>query len=192
MKRRLLLSDPDHYGVTVPHTTREKRKQEKDGVEYHFVSRQMFEMDIVNHKFLEYGEHRGNYYGTSLESVHKVIGEDKVCLLDVQPNTVQRLHTTEFKPCVVFVKPPSIQELRPSKCVLQSHKTEEDFEDMISSAEAMDSQYGHLFEMVVVNGDFAMAFNKLRAELEKLETEAPQWIPVEWTSHTKQNTESVC
>ena len=63
---------------------------------------------------------------------------------------------------------------------------------MISSAEAMDSQYGHLFEMVVVNGDFAMAFNKLRAELEKLETEAPQWIPVEWTSHTKQNTESVC
>ncbi|XP_029497930.1 MAGUK p55 subfamily member 7-like isoform X2 [Oncorhynchus nerka] len=155
MKRRLLLSDPDHYGVTVPHTTREKRKQEKDGVEYHFVSRQTFEMDIVNHKFLEYGEHRGNYYGTSLESVHKVIGEDKVCLLDVQPN-------------------------------------EEDFEDMITSAEAMDSQYGHLFEMVIVNGDFAMAFNKLRAELEKLETEAPQWIPVEWTSHTKQNTESVC
>ncbi|CAB1325783.1 unnamed protein product, partial [Coregonus sp. 'balchen'] len=101
-------------------------------------------MDIVNHKFLEYGEHRGNYYGTSLESVHKVIGEGKVCLLDVQPH-------------------------------------EEDFEDMISSAEAMDSQYGHLFEMVIVNGDFAMAFNKLRAELEKLETEEPQWIPVEWT-----------
>uniref|UniRef100_A0A8C7NC21 Membrane protein, palmitoylated 7b (MAGUK p55 subfamily member 7) n=1 Tax=Oncorhynchus kisutch TaxID=8019 RepID=A0A8C7NC21_ONCKI len=203
MKRRLLLSDPDHYGVTVPHTTREKRKQEKDGVEYHFVSRQTFEMDIVNHKFLEYGEHRGNYYGTSLESVHKVIGEDKVCLLDVQPNTVQRLHTTEFKPCVVFVKPPLIQELRFSrrKATLISTQdmtkltktfSEEDFEDMISSAEAMDSQYGHLFEMVVVNGDFAMAFNKLRAELEKLETEAPQWIPVEWTSHTKQNTESVC
>uniref|UniRef100_A0A8C8D9Z4 Membrane protein, palmitoylated 7b (MAGUK p55 subfamily member 7) n=1 Tax=Oncorhynchus tshawytscha TaxID=74940 RepID=A0A8C8D9Z4_ONCTS len=203
LKRRLLLSDPDHYGVTVPHTTREKRKQEKDGVEYHFVSRQTFEMDIVNHKFLEYGEHRGNYYGTSLESVHKVIGEDKVCLLDVQPNTVQRLHTTEFKPCVVFVKPPLIQELRFSrrKATLISTQdmtkltktfSEEDFEDMISSAEAMDSQYGHLFEMVVVNGDFAMAFNKLRAELEKLETEAPQWIPVEWTSHTKQNTESVC
>nr|XP_023833421.1 MAGUK p55 subfamily member 7-like [Salvelinus alpinus] len=203
MKRRLLLSDPDHYGVTVPHTTREKRKQEKDGVEYHFVSRQTFEMDIVNHKFLEYGDHRGNYYGTSLESVHKVIGEDKVCLLDVQPHTIQRLHTTEFKPCVVFVKPPSIQELRFSRrkatfistqdmTKLTKTFSEEDFEDMISSAEAMDSQYGHLFEMVVVNGDFAMAFNKLRAELEKLETEAPQWIPVEWTSHTEQNTESLC
>uniref|UniRef100_A0A674DY17 MAGUK p55 subfamily member 7-like n=1 Tax=Salmo trutta TaxID=8032 RepID=A0A674DY17_SALTR len=203
MKRRLLLSDPDHYGVPVPHTTREKRKQEKDGVEYHFVSRQTFEMDIVNHKFLEYGEHRGNYYGTSLQSVHKVIGEDKVCLLDVQPHTVQRLHTTEFKPCVVFVKPPSIQELRFSRrkatfistqdmTKLTKTFSEEDFEDMISSAEAMDSHYGHLFEMVVVNGDFAMAFNKLRAELEKLETAAPQWIPVEWTSHTKQNTESLC
>ncbi|XP_055721789.1 MAGUK p55 subfamily member 7-like [Salvelinus fontinalis] len=203
MKRRLLLSDPDHYGVTVPHTTREKRKQEKDGVEYHFVSRQTFEMDIVNHKFLEYGDHRGNYYGTSLESVHKVIREDKVCLLDVQPHTVQRLHTTEFKPCVVFVKPPSIQELRFSRrkatfistqdmTKLTKTFSEEDFEDMISSAEAMDSQYGHLFEMVVVNGDFAVAFNKLRAELEKLETEAPQWIPVEWTSHTEQNTESLC
>ncbi|KAL0966854.1 hypothetical protein UPYG_G00300990 [Umbra pygmaea] len=200
LKRRLVLSDPEHFGVTVPHTTRERRKQEKQGVEYNFVSRQMFEIDIVNHQFLEYEKHRGNYYGTSLNSVRKVIAEGKVCLLDVQPHALQRLHTAELKPYVVFVKPPPIQELRFSRrkakfITTDEHLkptkifTEEDFEDMIASAEAMDCQYGHLFEKVLVNGDIVSTFKELRAELANLETKEPQWIPVEWI-RTQSTTQS--
>uniref|UniRef100_A0A3P8YLI3 MAGUK p55 scaffold protein 7b n=1 Tax=Esox lucius TaxID=8010 RepID=A0A3P8YLI3_ESOLU len=202
LKRRLLISDPDHFGVPVPHTTREKRNREEEGVEYHFVSRQTFELNIVNHRFIEYGHHRGNYYGTSLDSVRKVTAEGKVCLLDVQPNTIHRLHTAEFKPYVLFVKPPSIGELRFSRRKAKFFATketkptktfrEEDFEDMIGSAEAMDSQYGHLFERVLVNGDIVSAFNELRAELRRLETEQPQWIPVEWAGRAVQNTETLC
>uniref|UniRef100_A0A667Z3K3 Membrane protein, palmitoylated 7b (MAGUK p55 subfamily member 7) n=1 Tax=Myripristis murdjan TaxID=586833 RepID=A0A667Z3K3_9TELE len=51
LKRRLLISDPERYSVTVPHTTREKRRQEKDGVDYHFVSFPVFEEDILNHRY---------------------------------------------------------------------------------------------------------------------------------------------
>uniref|UniRef100_A0A8C6T9Y4 Membrane protein, palmitoylated 7b (MAGUK p55 subfamily member 7) n=1 Tax=Neogobius melanostomus TaxID=47308 RepID=A0A8C6T9Y4_9GOBI len=50
LKKRLLISDPDRYGVTVPYTTREKRQQEKDGVDYHFVPIAKFEEDILNHR----------------------------------------------------------------------------------------------------------------------------------------------
>ncbi|KAJ8011145.1 hypothetical protein DPEC_G00055140 [Dallia pectoralis] len=191
LKRRLLLSDPDHFGVAVPYTTREKRKEE-EGVEYYFVSRQTFELDIVNHKFIEYGHHSGNYYGISLDSVHKVIAEGKVCLLDVQPHAIQFLHTAEFKPYVVFVKPPSIEKLRFSRRKAKFIATkeqrpttsfkEEDFEVMIAEAEAMDDQYGHLFQKVLVNCDIVSAFDELRAELRKLEGAEPQWIPVEWTA----------
>lgn len=38
------------------------------------------------HRFVEHGEYRGNYYGTSLESVRSVLSKNKVCLLDVQPH----------------------------------------------------------------------------------------------------------
>ncbi|XP_034038452.1 MAGUK p55 subfamily member 7-like [Thalassophryne amazonica] len=111
LKKRLLVSDPDRYGVTVPSTTREKRKAEKDEVDYHFVSIPMFEENILNHRFIEYGQYRGHYYGTTLDSVQQVMAEGKVCLLDIQPSSIIHVYTSEFKPYVVFVKPPCIEEL---------------------------------------------------------------------------------
>ncbi|XP_055058729.2 MAGUK p55 subfamily member 7 [Misgurnus anguillicaudatus] len=187
LKRKLLLSDPEHFSVTVPHTTREQKRQEKDGVEYHFVSKHTFEKDILNHKFLEYGEHNGNYYGTSVDSVRRVLAEGKVCLLDVDPLVIATLYTSEFKPYVVFVKPPSIECLKLSRRkakVLSSPNeqkstktfTEKDFNDMITSAQAMESKYSHLFEKIIINDDLAMAFTELRDQLKKIETES-QWIP---------------
>uniref|UniRef100_A0A8C1WW43 Membrane protein, palmitoylated 7b (MAGUK p55 subfamily member 7) n=1 Tax=Cyprinus carpio TaxID=7962 RepID=A0A8C1WW43_CYPCA len=190
LKRRLLLSDPEHFSVSVPYTTREQKKHEKEGVEYHFVSKHTFEKDILNHKFLEYGEYKGNYYGMSLDSVRRVVAESKVCLLDVKPHTITALYTSELKPYVVFVKPPSIESLRLSRRkakVLSSQNeqtptkifTEEDFQDMITSAQAMENKYGHLFEKVIINDDLAMAFTELRDELTKIETDT-HWIPNTW------------
>lgn len=37
-------------------------------------------------RFIEYGEYKGNYYGTSLDSIRAVLSKNKVCLLDVQPH----------------------------------------------------------------------------------------------------------
>ncbi|XP_052405349.1 MAGUK p55 subfamily member 7 [Carassius gibelio] len=189
LKRRLLLSDPEHFSVSVPYTTRERRKHEREGVEYHFVSKHTFEKDILNHKFLEYGKYKGNYYGMSLDSVRRVVAESKVCLLDVKPHPV-REYTSELKPYVVFVKPPSIESLRLSRRkakVLSSQNeqtptkifTEEDFQDMITSAQAMENKYGHLFEKVIINDDLAMAFIELRDKLTKIETDT-HWIPNTW------------
>ncbi|KAK2501076.1 hypothetical protein MC885_004573 [Smutsia gigantea] len=86
LKRKLLISDTQHYGVTVPHTTRARRSQESDGVEYIFISKHLFETDVQNNKFIEYGEYKNNYYGTSIDSVRSVLAKNKVCLLDVQPH----------------------------------------------------------------------------------------------------------
>ncbi|XP_028284384.1 MAGUK p55 subfamily member 7-like [Parambassis ranga] len=191
LKRRLLISDPDRYAVTVPHTTREKRRQESEGVDYHFVPVHMFEELILNHRFIEYGCYRGHYYGTSLDSVNREMAEGKVCLLDIHPSKIKHVYTSEFKPYVVFVKPPRVEELRltrrRAKFVCDDEDTnpvrvfsEEDFEDMIDLAESMYSQYGHLFDKVIVNGDIATAFRELRADLEKIDEAEVHWVPTEW------------
>ncbi|XP_017557947.1 MAGUK p55 subfamily member 7 isoform X1 [Pygocentrus nattereri] len=190
LKRKLLLSDPEHFGVPVPHTTRECRRYERKGVEYHFVSRHAFEKDILNHKFIEYGEHGGNYYGTSIDSVRRVLAESKVCLQDVEPHVIKILYTTEFKPYVVFVKPPAMQQLRLSRRrakILSSRNeptpmrtfSDADFEDMIKTAQAMENKYGYLFEKIIINDDLALAFTEIRAELARLEKET-NWIPKTW------------
>ncbi|XP_036376550.1 MAGUK p55 subfamily member 7 isoform X2 [Megalops cyprinoides] len=191
LKRKLLISDPQHFSVTIPHTTRPKRSQESDGVEYHFISKHLFETDIHNNKFIEHGEYKGNYYGTSLDSVRSVLSKNKVCLLDVQPHTIKHLRTAEFKPFVVFVKPPPLARLRETRrnAKIISGKddkgsakpfTEEDFQEMISSAQMIEHQYGHLFEKVIVNDDLAAAFSELKMALKRLETET-HWVPITWT-----------
>ncbi|XP_043365438.1 MAGUK p55 subfamily member 7 isoform X2 [Dermochelys coriacea] len=190
LKRKLLISDTQHYGVTVPHTTRARRGQESDGVEYVFISKHLFETDVQNNKFIEYGEYKNNYYGTSIDSVRSVLTKNKVCLLDVQPHTVKHLRTLEFKPFVIFIKPPSLEclrETRKNAKIISSKDekgsakpfTEEDFQEMIKSAQMMESQYGHLFDKVIVNDDLTTAYNELKTTFDKLETET-FWVPVSW------------
>ncbi|KAI4810122.1 hypothetical protein KUCAC02_018969 [Chaenocephalus aceratus] len=191
LKRRLLLSDPDHYGVTVPHTTREKKRQENEEVDYNFVSISMFEEDILNQRFVEYGRYSGHYYGTSVDSVHKLMAEGKVCLLCVHPTKIKQVYNSEFKPYVVFVKPPCIEELHLTRrrvhfvCDEVDKNSvrvfsEEDFEDMITLAETMEKQYGHLIDKVIVNGDIVVAFRELKADLEKVQKADVHWVPAEW------------
>ncbi|XP_077360591.1 MAGUK p55 subfamily member 7-like [Festucalex cinctus] len=191
LKRRLLVSDPDLYATTVPYTTRERRSQESEGMDYHFVSVHKFEEEILNRKFIDYGTYRGHYYGTSLDSVYHVMAESKVCLLDVHPCKLKQIYTLEFKPYVVFVKPPRIEELRLTRrrakfiCDEEDPNqvrmfSEEDFEDMIHLAETMEAQHGHMFDKVIVNGDIAMAFRELKAYLQRLQEAEVRWIPAEW------------
>ncbi|XP_043960343.1 MAGUK p55 subfamily member 7 [Gambusia affinis] len=191
LKRKLLISDPQHFGVTIPHTSRPKKNQECDGVEYHFISKHLFEADIHNNKFVEYGEYKGNYYGTSLDTLRGVLAKKKVCLLDIQPHAIKLLRTAEFKPFVVFVKPPAMERLRETRknAKIISSKddkgsarpfTEEDFQEMLNTAEMMESQYGHLFETVIVNDDLTTAFSELQSALKRVETET-HFVPVSWT-----------
>uniref|UniRef100_A0A8C5QAD9 MAGUK p55 subfamily member 7 n=1 Tax=Leptobrachium leishanense TaxID=445787 RepID=A0A8C5QAD9_9ANUR len=189
LKRKVLISDTQHYGGTVPHTTRGRRNQESDGVEYIFISKHLFETDIHNNKFIEYGEYRNNYYGTSIDSIRSVLTKNKVCLLDVQPHSIKHLRTFEFKPFVIFIKPPSIERLRETrrnaKVISKDDKgstktfTEEDFEEMIQSAQMTDTLYSHLFDKVIVNDDLTTAYNELKLTLDGLESETC-WVPVSW------------
>uniref|UniRef100_A0A673KS26 MAGUK p55 subfamily member 3-like n=1 Tax=Sinocyclocheilus rhinocerous TaxID=307959 RepID=A0A673KS26_9TELE len=167
------------------HSTRPRKSHEKEGVEYHFISKQAFEAEIQSNKFIEYGEYKNNQYGTSLESIRSVLARNKVCLVDVQPEALKILCSAEFKPCVIFVKPriPEIHRQRSSPTSPgrgdNGHITDEDLQDMRQSAEQMDQQYGHLVDRVLVKEDSASACVELRNILERLERE-PQWVPVSW------------
>ncbi|XP_030630070.1 MAGUK p55 subfamily member 3 isoform X3 [Chanos chanos] len=185
LKQKVIAENPHRYGVAVPHTTRPRKSHEKEGVEYHFISKQAFETDIQNNKFIEYGEYKDNQYGTSLESIRSVLAKNKLCLVDVQPDALKILRTAEFKPYVIFVKP-RIPEIRRHRSAATSpgggdngHLTDEDLQEMHLSAEQMDEQYGHLADRVLVKEDSASACMELRNILERLERE-PQWVPVSW------------
>ncbi|XP_017288806.1 MAGUK p55 subfamily member 3-like isoform X2 [Kryptolebias marmoratus] len=182
LKQKVIAENPRRYGLAVPHTTRARKSHEREGVEYHFISRAAFEADIQNGKFIEYGEYKENLYGTSLESIHRVLNQNKVCLVDVQPEALKTLRTAEFKPFVIFVRPRMFDGQRKpfgSSSSLSAGITEDDLQEMKQSAERMDVCFGHWADYVLVKEDPLSALAELQTVLEKVQTEL-QWVPVCW------------
>uniref|UniRef100_A0AAQ5YQW4 Membrane protein, palmitoylated 3b (MAGUK p55 subfamily member 3) n=1 Tax=Amphiprion ocellaris TaxID=80972 RepID=A0AAQ5YQW4_AMPOC len=158
-------------------TTRARKCHEREGVEYLFISKAAFEADIQSGKFIEYGEYKENLYGTSLESIHRTLDQNKVCLVDVQT-----LRTAEFKPYVIFVRPHIFDGQRKhfgSSSSLSIGITEDDLQEMKQSAEQMDESYGHWVDYVLVKEDPVSALAELQVVLERVQME-PQWVPVCW------------
>ena len=66
-------------------TSRPKKWAEEDGKEYFFIERSLMEEAIRGNCFLEYGEYKGNLYGTSIETIKRVSKAGKVCIVNVHP-----------------------------------------------------------------------------------------------------------
>uniref|UniRef100_A0A5F4WN20 MAGUK p55 scaffold protein 3 n=1 Tax=Callithrix jacchus TaxID=9483 RepID=A0A5F4WN20_CALJA len=183
LKQKVVAENPQHFGVAVPHTTRPRKSHEKEGVEYHFVSKQAFEADLHHNKFLEHGEYKENLYGTSLEAIQAVMAKNKVCLVDVEPEALKQLRNSEFKPYIIFVKP-AIQETRKTPpmspaCEDTAAPLDEQQQEMAVSAAFIDQHYGHLVDAVLVKEDLQGAYSQLIVVLEKLSKDT-HWVPVSW------------
>ena len=81
-----MLRNDEKLGVSVSHTTRSMREGEQNGVNYHFVSRTVFEAMIGEGDFLEHADVFGNYYGTSQAWVRETLatGQDVILEIDWQ------------------------------------------------------------------------------------------------------------
>uniref|UniRef100_A0A8C5FR82 MAGUK p55 scaffold protein 3b n=1 Tax=Gadus morhua TaxID=8049 RepID=A0A8C5FR82_GADMO len=180
LKQKVIAENPRHYGLAVPHTTRARKSQEREGVEYHFITKAAFELDVQNNKFIEFGEYKDNLYGTSLESIRSVLDRSKVCLVDVHAEALKSLRTAEFRPYVVFVRPrvPS-SHCRRLGSTSSLSTTITDLEEMRQSAEQMDDLHGHWVDYVLVKEEPAGALLELQGLLERVTTE-PHWVPVSW------------
>lgn len=66
-------------------TTRPQRKDEAHGEEYFFISNEAMTKAISGNELLEYGSFQGYMFGTKIESILKIHEQDKIALLDVEP-----------------------------------------------------------------------------------------------------------
>ena len=113
LKHRIVNGDPEQFASPLPHTSRPKRDGEESGGRYWFVDREDMEMGIKNHEFLEYGELKGNLYGTRIDSIQAIVDEGKTCVFDPSPQSLKLLRSSsEFMPFVVFLAAPGIEEMK--------------------------------------------------------------------------------
>jgi guanylate kinase len=101
---------PLHYVVTA--TTRPKRAREKNGVNYHFVSREAFQQMVDRHELLECANVYGNYYGVPRDEIASALsrGMDTIVKVDVQgAATIKKVLPQAV---FIFLMPPSMEALK--------------------------------------------------------------------------------
>lgn len=189
LKRRLTSRDPEKYRSPVPYTTRTIRPGEVPGREYIFVARDKMEADIQAGKFIEHGEYKGHLYGTSGESVKSIVNSGCVCILSPHYQAIKLLRTQQLKPYIIHVKPPAFDILKQTREAARAKSTfdetnsrgftDEEFQDMLKSADRINFLYGHFFDEEIENGDLIEALEKLVLSAIRSETE-PLWAPSSW------------
>ncbi|XP_065205622.1 MAGUK p55 subfamily member 7 isoform X2 [Planococcus citri] len=189
LKRRLMITNPDKFKTPTPYTSRPPRTGEMHGKDYFFVSREKMEEEISDGKFIEFGEYKGNLYGTSAETVKTLISEGSFCVLTPHYQALKMLRTSDVKPYVVFIKPPEFDALKETRNAAFARSTfdesnsrgftDEEFNEIIRSSRRIEFLYGHWFDETIVNADLPTAFEQLLQVVYKIENE-PLWVPATW------------
>ena len=107
---KMLMENGNDYALSVSATTRAPGLNERDGVEYHFKTREQFESMIANGELLEYAEYVGNYYGTPKAPALEVLGTGKHLLLEIDVVGGLQIKKAYPEAILVMIVPPGAAE----------------------------------------------------------------------------------
>ncbi len=138
-----------HLRMSRSYTSRPARPGERDGVDYHFISRSQFEDMITAGAFLEWADVFGNLYGTAAADTAALMatGQDVVMVIDVQGARQVKAHGIDHTS--IFVLPPSFPVLE-RRLRGRSKDTEEQMQRRLATARAEVPSYVE-YDYVVVN-----------------------------------------
>ena len=149
---------------SVSATSRAPRGQEKDGVEYNFITTEKFRELIEQDKFVEYEEvYKGRYYGTLKSEVERIWAKGHVIIFDVDvKGGVSLKKYFGDKAISIFIQAPSIEELR-ERLLKRGTDSHEEIEKRIAKAEE-EMTFACKFDHILINNKLDKAFT----EAEKL------------------------
>ncbi|RLB14531.1 MAG: guanylate kinase [Deltaproteobacteria bacterium] len=108
---RKVQAQMDGLGYSISHTSRKPRPGEREGVDYYFVGPQDFEEMIKQGAFVEWARVYGDYYGTSVVSLHDQLNKGMDVILDVDPVGARNIKKQFPDAALIFIIPPSLDVL---------------------------------------------------------------------------------
>jgi guanylate kinase len=106
-----LLEARDDLGYSVSATTRSRREDERDGVDYHFLTRDEFLRRVEAGDFVEHATYAGNLYGTLRSEIDRIFARGHIAVLDVEIEGARQIRATFPNSLHLFVLPPSAEVL---------------------------------------------------------------------------------
>lgn len=147
-----------HFSISA--TSRPSRGDEKNGVEYFFLTEEAFRKAIKDGDLLEYNEvYPGRFYGTLRSQIDSQLAAGHTIVLDLDVEGAIRVKEIFGNQCLaLFIQPPSIEELR-HRLEGRATDSEEVINDRIARAE-YELSFAPQFDKVVVNDELSKAENQ--------------------------------
>ena len=156
-----------NLGFSVSLTTRKKRNNEVDGVDYCFVSREYFEDEIKKGNFLEYAKFVNNYYGTSKKKIDGMLKDNKNVLLEIEIEGFKQIIKKINKENILsfFILFPSFEELE-NRIKKRSSEDKDVIKDRLLRAKE-EIKYKSFFDYTIVNSDLDSTVEQIASIIKK-------------------------
>ncbi len=154
-----LVKMSDNIVQTVSVTTRKPRDEEKDGVDYYFVTVNRFRELIDSDAFIEYVNYGSNYYGTLKSEVERLFHSGKTVILVIEVNGAANIKKMMPEATSVFIIPPSVDELK-RRITARGQNSESEIETRLSIA-LEEMNYKDNYDYCVINDDLTTCVNEI-------------------------------
>lgn len=158
---KALLELDSHVHLSISHTTRAPRGQEKHGRDYYFASQSEFDAMIEGGAFVEWALVHGNRYGTSKKAIEERIAQGSDVILEIDFQGALQIREAFANAILVFILPPSWEELR-SRLERRGEDSPEVIEVRLKNAATEMAQIAK-FDFVIINELFERALFDLKA-----------------------------
>lgn len=164
---RYLLNKYPQLAFSISAATRQARGDEKDGVDYYFISLEAFREKIKNNEFVEWEMvYETKYYGTLKSELERIWSEGKTPILDIDVKGA--IHVQQQFPQTslsIFVLPPSIDELK-KRLKARGTETPENIAVRLNKA-TYELSFSHSFNKVIINDNLEKACAETEAAIKE-------------------------
>ncbi len=158
---KALLELDSHVHLSISHTTRAPRGQEKHGRDYYFASQSEFDAMVEGNAFVEWAHVHGNRYGTSKKAIEERIAQGSDVILEIDFQGALQIKEAFANAILVFILPPSWEELR-SRLGRRGEDSPDVIEVRLKNAATEMAQVSK-FDFVIINELFERALFDLKA-----------------------------
>lgn len=158
---KALLAEDRQLALTISHTTRPKRPQERDGIDYHFVDSDLFAKLEKQGAFVETAQVFDHQYGTAKLALETARQGGQDVLLEIDWQGARQVHALFPEAVSIFILPPN-QTALAERLRSRNQDNPDIIQKRLKAAHHEIAQHSH-FDYLVVNDDFALAKQELQA-----------------------------
>ncbi|MEQ1664073.1 MAG: guanylate kinase [Bdellovibrionales bacterium] len=151
---------------TVTYTTRKMRRGEKEGVPYHFVTAEQFQVLIKEDFFIEWAKVHNNFYGTPRDQIDGAIKEGRIVIMDIDVQGAKTFRLKYPNSLSIFILPPSIDDLRYR--IKKRDKMADDELDLRIENARKEMELAQTFDIQIVNADFDSSYKQFKKVIEEV------------------------